>query len=152
MIQLEIKILYSLLFLIFVSCSNSQIEQGKMAERMYIVDMQAWINIMPGSQGSFHLTGEYQFDGAENEKPILKEIKVYSENKIIYEIDSQNFSNELQTEKKDQNSLYRFITQQGLKLNETIRTVAKIDIKLKFNFNNNLFEKIINDIDVTRAY
>lgn len=152
MYRIKISFLFNLIFLVFLSCSNSHIQQNNMDEQINILDMQAWINLMPGGPGSFHLTGEYEIDEVENGKLLLTEIKVYSENKIIYEVSSSDFSIELQTGENIKKLKYRFNVQPGLKLNEMIRTSEKIDIKLIYDFNGNSVEKKLNNIFVTRAY
>jgi hypothetical protein len=123
-----------------------------MEEQINILDIQIWINIMPGGPGSFHLTGEYEIDKVENAKLLLTEIKVYSENKIIYEVSSSDFSIELQTGENIKKLKYRFIIQPGLKLNEMIRTSEKVDIKLIYDYNGKSIEKKLTNIFVTRAY
>ncbi|MEO8233474.1 MAG: hypothetical protein ABI638_14415 [Ignavibacteriota bacterium] len=135
-----------------MSCSNSQVQLDKLSEQITIVDTQAWINLMPGGPGSFHITGEYEIDKTELEKLTLKKVIVYSENKIIYDINSANLSNELQVDEKSHKQKHRFNIQPGLKLNDSIRIVETIDIKLIFEYNGREIEKMINDIYLTRAY
>ncbi|MBK7629736.1 MAG: hypothetical protein IPJ23_03300 [Ignavibacteriales bacterium] len=138
--------------MIFISCSNSQVQKNKIEKQIDIIDMQAWINLMPGGPGSFHLSGEYEFDGTENINLSLSKITVYSENKIIYEISSADFSNESHAGENIKKIKYRFNIQPGLKLNEMIRTVEKIEVKLIYDFDGSSIEKIKNNIYVTRAY
>ncbi|HRN25707.1 MAG: hypothetical protein IT276_15995 [Ignavibacteriaceae bacterium] len=135
-----------------MSCSNSQIQLDKLSKQINIVDTQAWINLMPGGPGSFHITGEYEIDKTELEKLSLRKIIVYSENQIIYDINTANLSNELQADEKIQKLKYRFNIQPGLKLNDSIKIVETIDIKLIFEFNGREIEKMINDVYLTRAY
>lgn len=135
-----------------MSCSNSQIQLDKLSKQINIVDTQAWINLMPGGSGSFHITGEYEIDKTELEKLSLRKIIVYSENQIIYDINTANLSNELQADEKIQKLKYRFNIQPGLKLNDSIKIVETIDIKLIFEFNGREIEKMINDVYLTRAY
>ncbi len=152
MFYLHSKIFIVSSFLIFMSCSNSQIQFDKLSEQINIVDIQAWINLMPGGPGSFHITGEYEIDKIELDKLLLKNVIVYSESKIIYNINLANLSNELQADEKIQKLKYRFYIQPGLKLNDSIRIVETIDIKLIFEFNGKEIEKMINDVYLTRAY
>lgn len=152
MTKLKIKILLVINFITIFSCSNSQIPINKIAERIIIVDMQAWINLMPGGPGSFHLTGEYEFDVKDYPKLVLSGIIVYADGQSIYKINSRQFSNELQTNNQNQHPKYRFNIQPGLKLNEQIRTSEMIDIELQFDYNGELIEKAIKNIYVTRAY
>ena len=152
MLYLHPKIFIVLGFLIFISCSNSQIQLEKLSEQIIIVDMQAWINLMPGGPGSFHITGEYEINKSVAEDLKLKKIIVYADSRNIYDIQSGKFTSEFQVDEKSQNLKYRFNIQPGLKLNDSIRIVEKIDIKLIFDYSDKEFEKMINDVYLTRAY
>jgi len=135
-----------------MSCSNSQIQLDKLSEQINIVDTQAWINLMPGGPGSFHITGEYEIDKSNSEDLKLKKVIVYDDNNIIYDIKSDNLSDELQIDEIIKKLKYRFNIQPGLKLNDTIRIVETIDIKFIFEFKGREIEKMINDVYLTRAY
>ncbi len=135
-----------------MSCSNSQIQLDKLSEQINIVDTQAWINLMPGGPGSFHITGEYEIDKSNSEDLKLKKVIVYADNNIIYDIKSDNLSDELQIDEIIKKLKYRFNIQPGLKLNDTIRIVETIDIKFIFEFKGREIEKMINDVYLTRAY
>lgn len=152
MSQIKLKFLSGISFLILISCSNSQVQRNEVIQKINIVDIQTWINLMPGGPGSFHVTGEYEFDEAEKGNLSLLKIIVFFDDKTIYEINSDNFSNELQPGESYQITKFRFYTKSGLKLNEMIRTVEKINVKLIYDFDGELIEMIVNDIYVTRAY
>lgn len=152
MFYLHSKIFIVFSLLIFMSCSNSQIQLDKLSEQINIVDTQAWINLMPGGPGSFHITGEYEIDKSNSEDLKLKKVIVYADNNIIYDIKSDNLSDELQIDEIIKKLKYRFNIQPGLKLNDTIRIVETIDIKFIFEFKGREIEKMINDVYLTRAY
>lgn len=152
MFYLYLKIYVVLTLLIFISCSNSLIQIEKISEQIIIVDTQTWINLMPGGPGSFHITGEYEIDKSFSKDLKLMKLIVSTDNKTIYDIKSGNIVNELQADETDQKLKYRFNTQPGIKLNESIRIVEKINLKLVFNFNGNIIEKMISDVYLTRAY
>lgn len=138
--------------LILISCSTSQSQLSDYAEQVDIVGVEAWLNLMPGGPGSFHLTGEYESMNDFILKSKLTTIKVYSDSELIYEIKSENINCELQIGQDIQALRNRFNIRGGLKLNERIQTAEKLDIKLIFELNGDLFEKDVNDIVLTRAY
>lgn len=138
--------------LILISCSTSQSQLSDYAEQVDIVGVEAWLNLMPGGPGSFHLTGEYESMNDFILKSKLTTIKVYSDSELIYEIKSENINCELQIGQDIQALRNRFNIRGGLKLNERIQTAEKLDIKLIFELNGDLFEKDVNDIFLTRAY
>ncbi len=138
--------------LILISCSTSQSQLSDYAEQVDIVGVEAWLNLMPGGPGSFHLTGEYESMNDFILKSKLTTIKVYSESELIYEIKSENINCELQIGQNIQALRNRFNIRGGLKLNERIQTTEKLDVKLIFELNGDLFEKNVNDIVLTRAY
>lgn len=138
--------------LILISCSTSQSQLSDYAEQVDIVGVEAWLNLMPGGPGSFHLTGEYESMNDFILKSKLTTIKVYSDSELIYEIKSENINCELQIGQDIQALRNRFNIRGGLKLNERIQTSEKLDVKLIFELNGDLFEKDVNDIVLTRAY
>ncbi len=138
--------------LILISCSTSQSQLSDYAEQVDIVGVEAWLNLMPGGPGSFHLTGEYESMNDFILKSKLTTIKVYSDSELIYEIKSENINCELQIGQDIQALRNRFNIRGGLKLNELIQTAEKLDVKLIFELNGDLFEKDVNDIVLTRAY
>lgn len=138
--------------LILISCSTSQSQLSDYAEQVDIVGVEAWLNLMPGGPGSFHLTGEYESMNDFILKSKLTTIKVYSDSELIYEIKSENINCELQIGQDIQALRNRFNIRGGLKLNERIQTTEKLDVKLIFELNGDLFEKDVNDIVLTRAY
>ena len=150
--QIKLKLIIAVSIMMFISCSNSQVQTDKLHEQLVILDLQAWINLMPGGPGSFHLTGEYEFHKTESSKLLLIGIEVYSANQMIYKIKSSDFNNELQKDVNVKKQKYRFNIQPGLKLNEKIRTAEMIDVKLIYNFDGISIEKTNTDIYITRAY
>ena len=138
--------------LILISCSTSKSQLSDYAEQVDIVGVEAWLNLMPGGPGSFHLTGEYESMNDFILKSKLTTIKVYSDSELIYEIKSENINCELQIGQDIQALRNRFNIRGGLKLNERIQTTEKLDVKLIFELNGDLFEKDVNDIFLTRAY
>lgn len=146
-------ILKSFLFvLILISCTTSQNQSSMLAEQIKIIDLESWLNMMPGGPGSFHVIGKYEcIDTAEFSAQLIN-LKVYSDSVLIYDLTKDNFTIEKQIERDIQRISYSFYTQPGIKLNDRIQSIEKVDVTLIFNFNDVMIEKNVNDIILTRAY
>lgn len=151
MIRLNIIFLI-LISLLFLSCSTPQVQQTDLSEQIKIVDVQAWINLMPGGPGSFHITGVYECTDTVKCDAKLAAIKIFSDSALIYELNKDNFTCESQIESNLQPIKHNFYTNPGIKLNEKIQIVEKVDVILIFDFDGSTIEKDFNDIILTRAY
>lgn len=140
------------LILILISCTSSQDQSNTLAKQIWIVDIESWLNMMPGGPGSFHIIGTYECSDTTVCSAQLKNIKVYSDSAEIYDLTKDNFTVDRQIEQVSQKISYSFYTQPGIKLNERIQTIEKVDVTLIFNFNDVIIEKNVKDIILTRAY
>ena len=151
--MLRLNIIFLILnSLIFLSCSTQQVQLKDLLEQIKIVDVQSWINLMPGGPGSFHLIGVYECTDTINCDAKLVKIKVFSENELIYELNNDSFTCESQIENRLQPVKYNFYTNPGIKLNKKIQTVEKVDVILVFDFDGSTIEKDYGGIILTRAY
>ena len=141
-----------LFILIFISCTSSQDQSNKLAEQIKIIDIESWLNMMPGGPGSFHVIGKYECSDTSDCSVKLKNIKVYSDSALIYDLTEDNFKIEKQIEQDIQKVSYSFYTQPGIKLDDTIQSIEKVDVTLIFICNDVMIEKDVNDIILTRAY
>lgn len=138
--------------LILISCTTSQDQSNKLAEQIRIIDVELWLNMMPGGPGSFHIIGKYECTDTVVCSANLKNIKIYSDSTLIYDLQKDNFTIEKQIEQNIKNISYSFYTQPGIKLNDRIQSIEKVNVKLIFNFKDVIIEKNVNDIILTRAY
>jgi len=141
-----------LFILIFISCTSSQDQSNKLAEQIKIIDIESWLNMMPGGPGSFHVIGKYECSDTSDCSVKLKNIKVYSDSALIYDLTEDNFKIEKQIEQDIQKVSYSFYTQPGIKLDDRIQSIEKVDVTLIFICNDVMIEKDVNDIILTRAY
>ena len=143
----------SFLFIfILISCTTSQDQSNKFAEQIRIIDIESWLNMMHGGPGSFHIIGKYECTDTLDWSAQLKNIKVYSDSELIYDLTKDNFTIEKQIEQDIQKVSYSFYTQPGIKLDDRIQSIEKMDVTLIFIFNDVIIEKNVNDIILTRAY
>jgi hypothetical protein len=152
MFQLKFITKCFVLILILISCTTSQDQFNKLADQIRIIDIESWLNMMPGGPGSFHIIGKYECSDTVDYSANLKNIKVYSDSTLVYDLKKDDFTNEKQNEQDTQKISYSFFTQPGIKLNDIVQSVEKVDVKLIFNFNEVIIEKNVNDIVLTRAY
>jgi len=138
--------------LILISCTTSQDQSNKFAEQIKIIDIESWLNMMPGGPGSFHIIGKYECNDTLDCSAQLKNIKVYSDSVLIYDLTKDNFTIEKQIDQEVQKISYSFYTQSGIKLDDRIQSIEKVDVTLIFIFNDMIIEKNVNEIILTRAY
>lgn len=150
----QLKIISALIFynLFVISCSTPQSQLNNYAQKINIVDVQAWINLMPGGPGSFHIIGVYQCADSVKCDAKLAAIKIFSDSELIYELNKESFTCESQIESHLKSIEYNFYTNPGIKLNEEIQTVEKVNVKLVFDFDGSTIEKDYGGIILTRAY
>lgn len=143
----------SFLFIfILISCTTSQDQSNKFAEQIKIIDIESWLNMMPGGPGSFHIIGKYECTDTLDCSAQLKNIKVYSDSALIYDLTKDNFTIEKQIEQDIQKVSYSFYTQPGIKLDDRMQSIEKVDVMLIFIFDDVIIEKNANEIVLTRAY
>ncbi len=147
--NLSVIIFYNLMI---ISCASSSVRPNILPEQIRIIDLQVWLNLMPGGPSSFHIIGKYECLDNSNGISELKSIKVYSDSILICDISKNSFTCETEIMEDIQSAKYNFFTRPGIKLNEKIQTVDKINIKLIFNFNDDIIEKNLSNVMLTRAY
>lgn len=133
-----------------ISCSSSVLDKNQLDNQIKIFEVQAWLNLMPGGPGSFHILGQYYISSELNPELIqLKEIIVLSNEKQIYKITPITEINYTISKKKNEFSFY---SDNHLKIAEEIRYKNEISAIMVFSFGDEIFEKIISQIELTRAY
>ena len=138
--------------LFFLSCSTPQVQQKDLSEQIKIVDVQAWINLMPGGPGSFHIIGVYECTDTVECDEELAVIKIFSDSELIYELNQYSFTCESQIESTLKPIKHNFYTNPGIKLNDKIQIVEKVDVKFIFDFDGSTIEKNSHGIILIRAY
>lgn len=150
----KVKVLSLVLFyiLLLTSCTTSQIDSNNLSEKIRIIDVESWLNMMPGGPGSFHIIGKYEIaDSLEFEVELTK-IKVLSDSIDIYTITKENYIVEKQIDNNLKIIEYAFHTKPGIGLNERIQLINQMDVKLFFDFEGREIVKELNSIELTRAY
>lgn len=148
------KIVLNIVLLVFgfmlTACSSNLTEKDLDKLNIKIVDVQSWLNLMPGGPGSFHISGKYEFPQGLNEKEIfLEKIIVLDNDKEIY-----NLIAELQFISNSPNGIkeFTFSNYYQTKIEKILMQKENIDVRLVFSINGNLIPKDFKSIQLTRAY
>jgi len=153
------RILYLILVIfIFIGCSSTKSGKETFQLDVEVTDLYAWLNLMPGSPGKFHLLGELKITNPGNhviEELKLDKIKVYSDKELVYSF--YPFFNQKDLSKV--NSIepggsreYTFGVESGLKVDDRLMTDNLIDIEMKFISDLKFYQLNLNDIVVEQAY
>jgi len=148
----KIILLSKVLILIglLTSCSSYLSEKNFDELDIKIVDVQSWLNLMPGGPGSFHISGKYELPEELDEREIfLYKIIVIDNGKEIYNLNAelQFVNNSLEGIKE-----FTFTNNYQTKIEPILLQKDTIDIRLIFSVNSLPVKKVLNKIPLTRAY
>ncbi|HCY77947.1 MAG TPA: hypothetical protein DHV28_18730 [Ignavibacteriales bacterium] len=146
---LKVIILFAM---ILISCTASNNQSIRDKDKINIIDLEAWLNVMPGGPASFHITGKYQCNDFSNCNAGLTTIKISSDNDILYELNTSEINIDKQVDRESGQIAYQFFNNPGLKLIASINMIEKIDVRLIFKTDSILVEKELMNIPLTRAY
>ena len=146
-----------LVLLISLNCSGLK-EVHNTDVDIKIVEINSWLNLMPGGPGSFHLSGEFAVY-SDNDNMImeldLKEVSVFSKEDLLYRFKPVvNYSRTEPDYSTDPKKIevYQFFTESGLEIREVLMGENLINIELTFNVDDDEMTMTVNDIELTRAY
>lgn len=132
------------------SCSSGFSEQEFDKLNIKIVDIQSWLNLMPGGPGSFHISGKYELPENLNEKEIfLDKIIILDNEKEIYSLTAElQFINNSVSGIKE----FTFTNPYQTKIDPILMQKDTINVQFVFSVNGNLVRKNFGAIPLTRAY
>ncbi|MFO7525480.1 MAG: hypothetical protein R6W68_08510 [Ignavibacteriaceae bacterium] len=142
---------------IFFSCTGLKEVDGTNVD-IEIVEINSWLNLMPGGPGSFHLSGEAAiYSGTDNMifNIDMKEVSVFTNNDLLYTFKpvfkySRTEPDYSLNEKRIE--VYQFYTESGLEIREVLMGDNRINVELIFKIDDEEIRKTMNDVEVTRAY
>jgi hypothetical protein len=148
---------FSLLFFSSINCSGSK-EVNESDFKINIIEINSWLNLMPGGPGSFHLSGELEIHSNPENVVIdlnIKEIIVYSGEQLLYRFKpvfqysrtEPDFS--LNNKKIE---VYQFFTEKGLEIREVLMGNNQINVEMTLVIGDKELVEKLKDIEVTRAY
>lgn len=145
--------------LIFTCCSGQKnTSNGSAKVGVNHTYIYAWLNLMPGGPSSFHITGNLRITNHEDlqiDNISIKEAIVSQNGNIIYK-----FSPEFETIhpeedfslRKNEVKEFRFNTTSRLSVSPELDADKLIDAKLIFKSGDKIFEYVINNITIEKAY
>lgn len=153
----KVQLINLLVILISLNCSGLK-EVHNTDIEIKIVEINSWLNLMPGGPGSFHLSGEFAvYSDTDNMimEVDLKEVSVFSKEDLLYRFKPVfNYSRTEPDYSPDPKKidLYQFFTESGLEIREVLMGENLINIELTFNVDDDEITMTVNDIELTRAY
>lgn len=150
MIKVALIFLIMILNFFITSCSSNISDKDFDSLNIKIVDVQSWLNLMPGGKGSFHVAGKYIMP--EHLNPIdifLDKIVVLNDEKEIYSLTA-----ELQFVENSPKGFkeFTFSNYYLTKIESLLMQKDSIDIQFEFSVNGDLIKKEFSKIPLTRAY
>ncbi|MFZ1290629.1 MAG: hypothetical protein WAR79_11100 [Melioribacteraceae bacterium] len=161
--KLLIKIFFTIFAISFFSCSTTdsvKMEKEKVEEKIItkkindivlnIEKTVSWVNLMPGSDSKFHISGKFsiqQNDDYKFEKVELKYVKIYQDEKELYFIQPKI----IQTIEKSSKEII-YSTLQGLSVNKDFNKKKNITLELIFNSDGNELKYYIENINVEEVF
>lgn len=148
--KISLKIVLLVFGFMLTACSSNLTEKDLDKLNIKILDVQSWLNLMPGGPGSFHISGKYQLPEDLNEKEIfLEKIIVFDNEKEIYSLTAElQFITNSPAGVKE----FTFSNFYQTKIEPIIMQKESIDVKLVFSINDNLITKYFKSIQLIRAY
>ncbi|MFZ1519997.1 MAG: hypothetical protein WAU11_14555 [Ignavibacteriaceae bacterium] len=139
-----------LAYLLLTSCSASKSEKVFDSLNIKVVDVQSWLNLMPGGPGSFHISGKYELPNEMDEKKIFLDRIIVLDDKVeIYSMIAElHYINILLNGKKE----FIFTNRHPTKIDPILMKRDSIDLQLVFSINGTLIKKNFNKVSLTRAY
>lgn len=143
-------VLLIILFPLFLeSCSQSMIISDS---SVTILEVNSWLNLMPGGNPSFHYSGTFSIDKKFIDDYKFHLVKIFYRNEMIHQSQPLlQFYDELIT---DSNKVVRFhfYSEQGIKVTDKMMRTESVDLLLVFQIQDKTIEKLVKDIPLTRAY
>ena len=149
------KILINILLLGFIvsySCTSSKNDKANLEQKIILSDIQAWLNLMPGGPGSFHISGAFDLNDSSDVNINLKNIYIYSSDKMIYNINPEFSIQGESISIKPWTKVFQFHNKGRLNIDEALRSTEKIDVRLVFEIDGYSIEKFVKNVELTRAY
>lgn len=139
-----------LAYLLLTSCSASKSDKDFDSLNIKVVDVQSWLNLMPGGPGSFHISGKYELPNEMDEKKIFLDRIIVLDDKVeIYSMIAElHYINISLNGKKE----FIFTIPHPTKINPILLQRDSIDIQLVFSVSGTLIKKDFNKTPLTRAY
>lgn len=152
------KILINFLLVLFLINCTGMKEVHNTEYEIKITDLNAWLNLMPGGPGSFHLSGEFNlFTDQDNfiSEVQLKEVSVFSKDELLYNFKPITQYSRAEPDYSTNNrkiEVYQFYMESGLEIQEVLMSDNIISVEFVFNVDDVLTQVVKENVEVSRAY
>ncbi len=139
------------LFIFFVNacCSSSEIKKDT---DITVLEINCWLNLMPGGEPSFHYSGTLAINKEYSDKFKFLSVQVFYKDELIHQSQPLiHFFDEVVT---DTTSIikFNFYSEQGIKVTDKMMKAERVNFHLLFELGDDTLEKHLSDVSVTRAY
>lgn len=139
-------------FTVSYSCTSTKNEKANVEQKIILSDIQAWLNLMPGGPGSFHISGTFDLNDSSDVNINLKNIYIYVSGRMIYNINPELSIQGESISIKPWTKAFKFHNKDRLNIAEALRSTEKIDVRLVFEIDGYSIEKFVKNVELTRAY
>ena len=128
------------------------IEKSMNSINVHVDKIYSWINLMPGAEPRFNISGEFKVVKSKNYKiqdMELELVKIYQKNKEVFMIKPTSRST---TDKKKNKMRIMFSTIKGLMLTPQLNTKGKINVQLIFRQDTDQYQYLIKNVPIEKVY
>jgi len=162
----KVYILAVFSLLIITACSSSQemksekeIEKKStkeftaVAEKLYkINEIESWMNLMPGGESSFHLSGDViltELCGLDMKSTRMLNVAIVQDNKTLIEFKPNSSKGDVTG---NNSSYFQFSTNRGIKMPPLFNAEKSITAILSFTDGKDEFKVSIDELTVQKIY
>ena len=136
------------------STEKSEVTLGKSLNTIdvYVDKIYSWINLMPGTEPRFNISGEFKVLKSKNysiKDMELDLVKIYQKGREVYTI--KPTSRTIVNNKKGKMKVM-FSTIKGLMLTPELNSKEKVDVKLIFRQDTDLYQYLIKNVPIEKVY
>lgn len=142
---------------LFETCCSQQTD-SKLNLIVNPIKIDAWLNLMPGGPGSFHISGEIKVKNEEKfliKNLSLSKLTVIQNEKKIYDIVPvmlPKIESEDQDIRIDDEKDFHFYTKSGLAISKDLKEENSINLILMFTGDNKIYLHQIDNIKIEKVY
>lgn len=143
-------IVFTLSFLLInACCSKTVLDKEK---SITILETNCWLNLMPGGEPSFHYSGTFEIEKQLADRIKFSSLEVYYKDELIHKSQPLlQFYDEVVTDSMKV-IRFNFYSEQGIKVTEKMMIAETINFLFVFEIDNEVIEKEVKEITLTRAY
>lgn len=161
--KIVLIVLMGLVFL--TNCSTTKVVKNGITEKseerlskslntidVYVDKIYSWINLMPGAEPRFNISGEFKVLKSKNysiKDMELDLVKIYQKGREVYTI--KPTSRTIVNNKKGKMKVM-FSTIKGLMLTPELNSKEKVDVKLIFRKDTDLYQYLIKNVPIEKVY